>query len=353
MTYYFKIGNLSVNYLFLEVKMKRKKNLYNNMCDLDKITQTIKHVASRIRNKRRKLDLNRNSFMYATKVFKMLDDKTYTPSKPNRFTLFESKKRNIVSLRTVDKIVNNLVAKYILEPAILPCLINKNVASREKLGTAAAIEAHMDYRRKYDHNFKTYYILKADISKFFPSMNQDIVMKKLKTRIKDRDALDILSKFVYMEESGLAIGATTSQLIAIFYLNDLDHYITENLKLKDYIRYQDDFLIFSESKEKLQYALEKIKELLAKDGLKLNKKTKIMNNKGQYIFVGRKLNGSYHKRNEAKRKLNERRKQEKNGIISFGDLLSSIQCYKGLLKKYNDTKMSNRKYFRRKEIDIV
>ena len=51
------------------------------------------------------------------------------------------------------------------------------------------------------------------------------------------------------------IGSMTSQVLAIFYLNDLDHFIKEELKIKGYIRYQDDFLLFSESREYLEYCL--------------------------------------------------------------------------------------------------
>lgn len=39
----------------------------------------------------------------------------------------------------------------------------------------------------------------------------------------------------------------TSQVLAIFYLNDLDHFIKEKLKIKYYIRYQDDALLFHPS----------------------------------------------------------------------------------------------------------
>ena len=52
----------------------------------------------------------------------------------------------------------------------------------------------------------------------------------------------------------------TSQVLAIFYLNDMDHFIKEKLKIAYYVRYQDDFLLFSESKEYLGVCLEKIKK---------------------------------------------------------------------------------------------
>ncbi len=47
-----------------------------------------------------------------------------------------------------------------------------------------------------------------------------------------------------IESTGLSIGAMTSQFLAIYFLNGLDHYIKEELKCNYYIRYMDDFLIF-------------------------------------------------------------------------------------------------------------
>ena len=58
---------------------------------------------------------------------------------------------------------------------------------------------------------------------------------------------------------GLFIGSMTSQILAIFYLNDLDHFIKETLKIKYYVRYQDDFLLFHPSKDYLKYCLSEIK----------------------------------------------------------------------------------------------
>ncbi len=67
----------------------------------------------------------------------------------------------------------------------------------------------------------------------------------------------------------------TSQVLAIFYLNDMDHFIKEKLKIAYYVRYQDDFLLFHQSKEYLKFCLEKIKEFLKKEKLKLKKKPNI------------------------------------------------------------------------------
>ena len=61
-----------------------------------------------------------------------------------------------------------------------------------------------------------------------------------------------------------------NQALAIFYLNDFDRFVKEVLKIKYYVRYQDDFLLFHESKEYLKFCFAEIKKFLEKEKLKLN-----------------------------------------------------------------------------------
>ena len=77
----------------------------------------------------------------------------------------------------------------------------------------------------------------------------------------------------------------TSQILAIFYLNDLDHFIKENLKIKYYVRYQDDFCLFHPSKSYLRFCLNSIKIFLNHEKLLLNKKTRT-DDKGLQKIIG-------------------------------------------------------------------
>ncbi len=128
--------------------------------------------------------MNFKSFkaIYVTQIYKMLNNKTYKMGKYNIFKIYEPKERIIVSLNMYDKVVNNLVSKYILEPALIPCLINTNIASRKGMGTKKGLEL----RKKFDRSFnsKYYYILKCDISKYFASIDKDILKQKINRKIK-------------------------------------------------------------------------------------------------------------------------------------------------------------------------
>lgn len=125
----------------------------------------------------------------------------------------------------------------------------------------------------------------------------------------------------------------TSQVLAIFYLNDMDHFIKETLKIKYLIRYQDDFLLFHPSKQYLKYCLEELKKFLEKEKLVLNKKTRIYKSTNNFIFLGRKQNGNYAKYRDVRRKLKSRLYLYKEGKIPLNSIISSLICYKGLLKR--------------------
>lgn len=119
---------------------------------------------------------------------------------------------------------------------------------------------------------------------------------------------------------GLNIGEMTNQVLAIFYLNDLDHFIKERLHIKGYVRYQDDFLVYSEDKEYLKKCKDMIEKYLAKEKLKYNPKTRIYNSNNNFIFVGRNKTGSYAKYRDARRRLRKRLylcKTRKNYRISI------------------------------------
>ncbi|MBQ3415087.1 MAG: RNA-directed DNA polymerase [Clostridia bacterium] len=126
----------------------------------------------------------------------------------------------------------------------------------------------------------------------------------------------------------------TSQVLAIFYLNDLDHFIKEDLKISYYVRYQDDFLLFHHSKKYLQYCLKEIEKFLEKEKLTLNAKTRIYKNTNQFIFLGRNSDFKYARYRSVKRKLKAKKFLYETGKITLNGYASSYICYKGLLKPY-------------------
>ena len=93
---------------------------------------------------------------------------------------------------------------------------------------------------------------------------------------------------LYEYNKGLPIGNMTSQFLSIYYLYNLDHYIVNNLHLKYYVRYMDDFIIFDNDLNHLKKCKDIIIDILENEyKLKVNKKkTWICNIDSGFSFLG-------------------------------------------------------------------
>ena len=111
--------------------MKRKSNLYEYIYKLENIEKVFEEVCKNTKNKKKIEEYRELKCAHIYHIYKILKNREYTPGKYNVFTIYEPKKRTIVSQEIEAKIINHLVARYILYPAILPCLLDINVASRK------------------------------------------------------------------------------------------------------------------------------------------------------------------------------------------------------------------------------
>ena len=93
--------------------------------------------------------------------------------------------------------------------------------------------------KKTKNKWDNYYILKMDVSKYFDSINKNILLNILKRKIKDENLLWLINEILYAQkrEKGLEIGNYTSQTFGNIYLNEVDQMIKHKLKIKYYARY--------------------------------------------------------------------------------------------------------------------
>lgn len=102
------------------------------------------------------------------------------------------------------------------------------------------------------------------------------------------------------------------------------------LHIKGVIRYQDDFLLFHESKAYLKYCLEQLTIFLEKEDLRLNKKTRIFKSTDNFIFIGRNKYGNYAKYRTVKRRLKKKMYLYSIGKLPLNSVVASRICYKNL-----------------------
>ena len=225
--------------------------------DFKDIEDAYLKIRKSIRNKKKLYFFEKNYYSNCNMLVDKINNGNYTYSNYHIFTITEKKKRLIMSSTLEDKIVNHVICKKILLP-LDKYLIDSNCATRIGKGTSYARKLLDKYLVKIKNKSSTFYILKFDFSKYFYNINHKVLLNKLSKYLNNEDLLlikDILnttnSDYInntirnlgmgtfYKKDTGLPIGNYTSQFLAVFYLNDLDHFIKEELGCKYYIRYMD------------------------------------------------------------------------------------------------------------------
>ena len=366
--------------------MKKASNLYKDIYNINNIIDMTNKVCKTVRNKNKVDTFENKKIEHIINIYNRLNNKNFKFDKYNIFMITDPKCRIVMAEEIEDKIINHLVAKYILVKTFENKYIDSMVATRKNKGTLYGVKLLKHYLNKMKRKYDNFYFLKLDISKYFYSIDHNILKEILKKKIKDKDALNIIFSIIdstnkdyineeiiklkenrinylnntnvnnknilikeveeiplYKENKGVGLGSQTSQSIGLIYLYEINHYIKENLHIKYVINYVDDFVIIHENKNYLKYCLNKIKEKIEKEyKLKLNpKKTRIDNIKNGIDFLGYifyikdgKVIMKLRKRNKTnfKKKANNLKLLKKYNYIEEIEFKKQILSYKGLLK---------------------
>lgn len=357
--------------------MKRKNVLYENMISYNNILSVYKKIKNSTKNKKEvyNYELNLNQNLLDT-LFS-LSKTTYVFSKYNIFLVREPKYRLIMSEIFPDKVVNHLFSKYVLSYALQSTLINSNVATRKDKGSKEAYRLFIKYTNKLIYENKKIYVLKLDISKYFYNINHNILMNMVSEKIKDERVLDMLKVILdttdndyinktilsvvnreiykvnklnistiekeklinelksiplYRKGYGLPIGNMSSQILAVFFLNKVDHFIKEKLNCKYYIRYMDDLVILGNDKEELKNIFESASKYIESFDLNVNKKSGIYSLSNSVNFLGYNFKVFNNKliiryRSDTIKRVNKRLKNLK--VYDNEMYLKSVASYKG------------------------
>lgn len=251
----------------------------------------------------------------------------YTTGSYREKIIYEPKERQIYILSYPHRIVQHALIN-LLEPIFVNMFIKDTYACIKGRGMHAASLRTTEFIRQNE------YCLKMDIRKFYPSINHDILYAMFKRKFKDEGLLWLIKDIIYSfpGKSNVPIGNLTSQWFGNFYMAELDKYVKEILRIRCYLRYCDDFLLFSNNKEELRNAKFAIIKFLKEElDLELSKCDLFPVSRG-VDFVGYRhfrdyllLRKSTAKRN--KKKLPIVYEKYKKGIISadeFRSILDSI-----------------------------
>lgn len=316
--------------------MKRHGNLWEKIISKDNLElayeRSRKHKSSFLAVRR----FAHNSEEKLEKIRQSLINKTFHTAKYNEKKVFEPKERIIYVLPySPDRIVQHALMNVLI-PIFEKLFITDSYACIKGRGQHKGSKRCMEFVRKNK------YCLKCDIRKFYPSINQNILMSLLKRKIKCENTLWLLEDIVFSFNGGknVPIGNLTSQWFGNLYLTELDRFIKQELKIKCYLRYCDDFCLFGDDKKHLHYCKNEIEKFLT-DRLDLSfSKSDIFKTSQGVDFLGyRHFNNYILLRKSTSKRIIKRIKKLpeklKYGTIGIDCYRSTIASTYGWLKHAN------------------
>ncbi len=160
----------------------------------------------------------------------------------HQFTIYDPKKRTIIAPCFRERVLHHAIMN-VCEPHFDRWLIDDTFACRRGKGRVAALLRARQFARRYP------YFLKLDVRKYFESIDHDRLLTMLERRFKDRRLLRLFERIVRTGRPGvgLPIGSLTSQHFANFYLGAFDRWAKQEQRMRGYVRYMDDMLLWANS----------------------------------------------------------------------------------------------------------
>jgi len=313
-----------------------------------------------------------------------INNGTYQIGRSIAFIVDKPVKREIFAADFRDRVAHHLIIGK-LNQLFEKQFINDSYSCRIGKGTHIGIQRVDKFIRQCSANYtKDCYMLKLDLQGFFMSINKNILFEKLshfiqakyhatnkelivklckqiiyndptqncivKGKRSDWDALpETKSLFHSKPNCGLPIGNLTSQVFANFYMNSFDHYVKNDLKIRYYGRYVDDFVIVHEDKEYLKKLIPQLAEFLQSElHLTIHPKkiyfqhyskgvkflgTVILPNR---IYIANRTKGNFYNAIEKQNQITQNHKPTKEEQQAFQ---SSMNSYLGIMKHYKTYKL--------------
>ena len=329
--------------------MKTFDGLYPQICSFENLWQAA-HRAQR--GKRFQYSVSRFNFHLERELFRLQEElltQTYQPGEYHEFTIYEPKKRMISAAPYRDRVVHHALCN-VIEPIFERTFIHDSYACRVGKGTHRAVDRFTKFSRQ------NCYVLKADIQKYFPSIDHEILKELIRRKIRDKQTLWLIDLVIdssnpqepvaaYFPDDdlfapvkrrhGIPIGNLTSQFFANVYLNPLDHFVKEQLGCGSYIRYCDDLVVLADDKSWLHEIKAQIAEYLISLRLKLHPvKSQVFPVRNGTDFLGYRIFPTHRlvRRDSVTRfRRRMRRLQEAygKGEVSLSHIRQSMQSWLG------------------------
>ena len=252
---------------------KKLVHTYENIISLENLLTAWEEF---LKGKRKRKDVAVFSENLSQNIYELhldLVNKTYKHGLYSAFNISDPKPRNIHKATVRDRLLHHAIYR-VLYPYFDKKFIADSYSCRLNKGTHRALNRFRQFgNRVSKNNTKQCWILKCDIKKFFASIDHNLQRYIAMNYIQDENMNwllgQVIESFQTSPGKGLPLGNLTSQLLVNIYMNELDQFVKHKLKIKHYIRYADDFVIFSNNKHKLKKFIRYIERFLNRN-LKLS-----------------------------------------------------------------------------------
>jgi len=320
--------------------MKRFKHLYPLIYSFDNL-----YVAYLKARRSRRYDVEVLRFAARLEeeliaLYRELSTETYRTGEYRTFVVCEPKRREVAALPFRDRVAHHAICN-VIEPLFDRGFIHHSYACRTGKGTHAGADQITAWFRLLWRTGISPYVLQADISRYFASVDHATLISILHRRIACDRTMGLLTHIIDgagANRKGMPIGNLTSQLFANIYLNELDQFVKHELHAKYYLRYMDDFVILHPSKAQLRQWRYAIAAFLDERlHLSLNERTTIFPASQGIDFLGYRIWRTHRllrKRSirDMKRKLKRFERQYSEGQATRTQIYASIQSWIGHAK---------------------
>lgn len=221
------------------------------------------------RGKKSRIDVHEYSKKRAANIctlHRLLDTGSYRHGVYQAFMICDPKQRQIHKATVQDRIVHQAVVTAI-EPLFEKRFIHDSYSCRPGKGTHAGVTRLGHFlRRASRNNTRKVYALKCDVRKYFASIDHEILLQLIERRVHNERILELIRDILLSHGAesgkGIPLGNVTSQLFANIYLHELDWHVKQDLGVRYYARYCDDFVIISHDKQHLESLIKPLRDFL-------------------------------------------------------------------------------------------
>ena len=244
----------------------------DEVCDFDNLYRAMQHCKNNVMWKDSVAGYVKNGLVNVHKLKESVENGTYKLDAYTQFKVYEPKERDIVSTRIKDRVFQRSLCDNYFYDTVTKSFIYDNCACQDGRGTEFARKRLICYLQKYYRKHGTEgWVLKADLKNFFGSTSHELAYSAVAKRVKDEWVNEEIKRIIDSfnqgddPEVGMGLGSETTQLIQLAVLDDFDHFVKEQLHIKHYVRYNDDFIIIHEDNEQNDNIFQGMRFLCAED----------------------------------------------------------------------------------------